>query len=419
MGQAGATKAAALAVDEQRLWRRLIELAKIGGLPNGGTDRQALTPQEADARRLIAIWASELKCSLYIDDIANLFIRREGTDPAAAPVITGSHIDTQPTGGKFDGNYGVLAGLEVLQILNEAQISTRRPIEVAIWTNEEGCRFAPGMMGSEAFAGTRSLADIVAVRDAAGVSVADALPAILAATPSAQKRPVGFPIAAFIETHIEQGPILEAENRVIGVVTGIQGTRRFRVEVVGEEAHAGTTPRSQRRDAMAAAAHMVVAVQQAVEPYQEDVRFTVGMWNTSPNVPGVIAGKVLFSIDLRHPDSTVLKSLGDDIEAICKANAQGCKVTVGEIANAKSIHFSDKVVELVRGAAARHRYSHMDIFSGAGHDARQLHYVCPTGMIFVPCERGISHNEAENAKPAHLAAGTHVLIDVLLELADS
>ena len=408
----------ALNVNEQRLWQRHIELAHIGGLRNGGTNRQAFTPEEADARRLIARWAAELECSLSIDEIGNLFIRRAGTDASAAPVVTGSHIDTQPTGGKFDGNFGVLAGLEVLQILNEAGVSTRRQIEVAIWTNEEGCRFAPGMMGSEAFAGVRNLKDIVTVKDLDGISVAEALPALLAATPEATKRPLGFPIAAFIEAHIEQGPILEAANCVIGVVTGIQGTRRFRVEVFGEEAHAGTTPRARRKDAMAAAAQMLVAIQQFVEPYQDDVRFTVGMWKASPNVPGVIASRVLFSVDLRHPSTQTLKLLGDEIGTICRANAHGCGVVVNEIANAESVHFPDHIVSMVRRAATRCGLSHMDIFSGAGHDARQLAYVCPTGMIFVPCERGISHNEAENAKPSDLADGLRVLLEVVLELAN-
>jgi Peptidase family M20/M25/M40 len=214
-------------IDEQQLWQRHMQLAQIGGLPNGGVDRQAFTAQEIEARRLIAQWAGELECQLFVDDIGNLFIRREGADPAAAPVVAGSHIDTQPTGGKFDGAYGVLAGLQVLQALNEAQISTHRSIEVAIWTNEEGCRFAPGMMGSEAFAGLRSLKDIIAAEDADGVTVADVLPEALAATPDAHRRTLAFPIAVYIEPHIEQGPILEAANCVIGVVTGIQGTRRF------------------------------------------------------------------------------------------------------------------------------------------------------------------------------------------------
>lgn len=408
-----------LDVNEQRLWRRHIELAKIGGLTNGGTNRQALTPEEATARRLIAQWAEELKCKLYADDIGNLFISRPGTDPAAPPVMTGSHIDTQPTGGKFDGCYGVLAGLEVLQVLNEANVRTRRGIEVVIWMNEEGCRFAPGMMGSEAFAGIRDVKDILAVEDANGLSVAAELPAILAATPHAVKRPIGFPIAAFIEAHIEQGPILEAENCVIGVVNGIQGTRRFRVRVVGEEAHAGTTPRSRRKDAMSAAAHMLVAMQESVEPYQEDVRFTVGMWKASPNVPGVVASEVLFSIDLRHPETDIQKRIGDGLEAICQRNTQGCGVTIWEIASAPSIHFPQEIVSRIRNAAARRGVSQMDILSGAGHDARQLHYVCPTGMIFVPCERGISHNEAENAKPSDLAAGANVLCDVLVDLANA
>jgi N-carbamoyl-L-amino-acid hydrolase len=274
------------------------------------------------------------------------------------------------------------------------------------------------MMGSEAFAGIRSLKDILTVKDADGITVGEALSAILAATPAALKRPIGFPISAFIEAHIEQGPILEANNCVIGVVTGIQGTRRFRVNVRGEEAHAGTTPRARRKDAMAAAAHMLVAIQRTVEPYQEDVRFTVGMWKATPNVPGVIASNVLFSIDLRHPDTPTLKILGDKIEEICQMNAQGCSVTVAEIAKAPSLHFPANIVSRVRDAATRRSLPHMDIFSGAGHDARQLHYICPTGMIFVPCEHGISHNEAENAKPSDLAAGANVLFDVLLDLAN-
>jgi N-carbamoyl-L-amino-acid hydrolase len=388
-------------------------------LPNGGVDRQAFTAQEIEARRLFARWAGELGCQLFVDDIGNLFIRREGADPATAPVVAGSHIDTQPTGGKFDGAYGVLAGLQALQALNEAQISTHRSIEVAIWANEEGCRFAPGMMGSEAFAGLRSLKDIIAVQDVDGLTVADVLPAALAATPDAHKRTLAFPIAAYIEPHIGQGPILEAANCMIGVVTGIQGTRRFRVEVVGEEAHAGTTPRGRRKDALSAAAHMLVAIEQAVEPYQEDVRFTVGMFKPSPNVPGVIASRVLFSVDLRHPETGILKLLGDRVDGICKANSGGCQVSAREIATAESIHFPNEIVGMIRREAERHGFSHMDIFSGAGHDARQLHHVCPTGMIFIPCERGISHNPAENAKASHLAAGARVLLDVLLELSNS
>jgi N-carbamoyl-L-amino-acid hydrolase len=243
-------------LDDQQLWWRHMQLAQIGGLPNGGVNRHALTTQEVEARRLIARWASELNCQLYVDAIANLFIRREGAHPTAAPVVVGSHIDTQPTGGKFDGTYGVLAGLQVLEALNKKQTSTHRPIEAAIWTNEDGCRFAPGMMGSEAFAGLRDLKDIMAVRDIDGLRVANVLPAVLAATPNAHKRALGFLVAAYIEPHIEQGPILEAANCVIGAVTGIQGTRRFRVEVVGEEAHVGTTPQGRRKDALSAAAHL-------------------------------------------------------------------------------------------------------------------------------------------------------------------
>ena len=407
---------AAAAVDEARLWRRHMTLAGIGATAKGGVDRQALSEAEARARTLLARWAGELGYRVLVDGISNLFIRREGTNPDLAPVLTGSHIDSQPTGGKFDGAYGVLAGIEVLQALDEAGIETARPIEVVAWLNEEGSRFAPGMMGSEAFAGLRPLDEIVAVTDRGGTSVADELPRALAATPDAERREIGFPVAAFVEAHIEQGPALERAGLPIGVVTGIQGVRRMRVRVIGEESHAGTTPKSARRDALWEAARMVDALQQGIH-VDDEHRFTVGMMEIRPNVPSVVAAEVLFSIDIRHPDSETLARLEAEVDGICRDALVACDVETWTIAQAPSIWFDDAVVDAIEAAADGLGLGNMRLFSGAGHDARQLSRVCPTGMIFVPCEKGISHNEAENATPPDLADGARVLAETLVRLA--
>ena len=408
---------AAAHVDERRLWRRHTELAQIGATEKGGVNRQALTPAEIEARRLLVGWAGELGLDAFSDEVGNLFVRFEGRDPDLPPVLTGSHLDTQPTGGRFDGAYGVLAGLEAIEALIDAEVTTRRPIELVAWLNEEGCRWAPGMMGSEAFASLRELDKILDVRDADGVSVREALIPAFAATPEASRRPLGHPVAAFVEAHIEQGPELERLAKTIGVVTGIQGVRRIRVEVSGEEAHAGTTPRIVRRDALAAATRMVAALHDTIH-VDDDVRFTVGMMQIEPNVPSVVAARVLFSVDLRHPDTETLADLADQVERVCNDQASPCDVAVWQIAEAPSLHFDAGVVEVIQTVADQLGLANMRIFSGAGHDARQLHFVCPTGMIFVPCERGISHNEAENASPSDLADGARVLTDVLVALAD-
>ncbi len=408
---------AAERVDEQRLWRRHMDLAAIGATAKGGVNRQALTAEEIEARRLLVAWATELDLQVFSDDIGNLFLRLEGTDPELPPILTGSHIDTQPTGGKFDGAYGVLAGLEAVQAMIEANVRPRRSVEVVAWLNEEGSRFAPGMMGSEAFADLRELQAMLDVEDSDGVSVGDVLPGALAATPEATRRPLGFPVAAFVEAHIEQGPELERLDKTIGVVTGIQGVRRIRVEVTGEEAHAGTTPRVARRDALAEASRMVAALHEGMH-IDDDVRFTVGMMQIEPNVPSVVAARVLFSVDVRHPDSETLAELAVDVDSICRREASTCDVEIWQIAEARSLHFNEQIVDTIQTVTDRLEMSNMRIFSGAGHDARQLHFVCPTGMIFVPCEGGISHNEAENATPGDLAAGTRVLAETLFELSE-
>jgi N-carbamoyl-L-amino-acid hydrolase len=404
-------------VDEARLWRRHADMARIGALPNGGVNRPALSPLDAEARKLLVSWARARGWACAQDPIGNLFVRRPGRDADAAPVLTGSHLDTQPTGGRFDGTYGVLAGLEALEAMDDAGIRTARPIEVVAWTNEEGARFQPGCAGSAAFAGETPLERILAAADRDGVTVRDALAPVLASQPDLALRPLGFPAHAYVEAHIEQGPRLEAEGRTIGVVTGIQGSRWFEVTVTGEEAHAGTTPMAVRKDALVSALGMVRALRELMADPDDVVRFNVGRFDVMPGSPNTVPGKVVFTIDFRHPSLEVLTRLGDRVEAVCRAEAGPCGVAVRETTTTAPSVFPDEMVERVRAAAERLGLSYLVMPSGAGHDARHMARVCPTGMIFVPCERGISHNEAENAAPADLAAGARVLAEVLAELA--
>lgn len=402
-------------VDEKRLWDRQMYLATFGETPRGGVNRQALSAEEVEARKVLMGWSKEIGLTAFIDDIGNLFFRREGSDPALAPVMTGSHIDSQPTGGKFDGSYGVVAAFEAIQAIIDAGIELKRPVEVAVWLNEEGSRFAPGMMGSEAYAGVRNLADMLPVTDREGISVQDALPAALAATPDAIHREFGAPVHAFLEAHIEQGPVLEAEEKVIGVVTGIQGVRRMRVRVTGEEAHAGTTPTAERRDAIQAASKIVAELYERINE-DPQTKFTIGMMNITPNVPSVISSEVLFSIDIRHENSEYLEQMAALTETICGAYDGPCEVEAWRIAESDSVYFDDRMTDAVEEACVALQTPHRRMFSAAGHDARQLSYICPTAMIFVPCEKGISHNEAENATPGDLRDGAKVLADVLTKL---
>jgi N-carbamoyl-L-amino-acid hydrolase len=406
------------AIDEQRLWERHMAMAKIGATPRDGVNRQAFSPEDGQARQLLVAWARELGFEVSIDAIGNLYVRRPGTDPQATPVLTGSHLDSQPTGGKFDGAYGVLAGFEALQALQQARVNTRRPVEVVVWSNEEGSRFQPGCMGSAVFTGKRHLHDLCTVTDRHGVTVGEALQATLAATPDLPHRPLGFPVAAYLEAHIEQGPLLEAAGVPIGVVTGIQGSHRYTVDVLGEEAHAGTAPLRTRKDALKAAAAMVGALEVAMADDTDTVRFTVGRFEVHPGSPNTVPGRVFFTIDFRHPQPAVIERLTRQIEPVCQAHARGCQVTVTRISNVSPTHFGPEVVNLVRQHAAALGFRHMDVFSGAGHDAMYLATVCPTGMIFVPCEKGVSHNEAEHARPADLAAGARVLAACLVDLSE-
>jgi N-carbamoyl-L-amino-acid hydrolase len=307
--------------------------------------------------------------------------------------------------------------LETVEAMQEAGLAPMHSVDIVSWMNEEGSRFAPGMMGSEAFAGDRSLEQILPVRDLDGVSVADALAQVRSVLTDLPMLALGRPVAACVEPHIEQAPVLEQTGNVIGVVTGMQGKRTFRVTVTGAEGHAGTVPMAARRDALIAATAMVQAMQAEIAKVDEDIRFTIGRFVVTPNAPSVVAGEVVFSIDLRHPVDTVLRRTGDRIAPICEAARGLCAVTVERLVDVPPIEFSAQVRDLIRDAARDLDYPTLDLLSAAGHDARQINRLAPTGMIFVPCRGGISHNEAEWAEPAHLAAGARVLAAITVALA--
>jgi len=347
----------------------------------------------------------------------NLFLRLAGSDSIAAPVMTGSHMDSQPTGGKFDGIYGVLAGLEALEAIRAAGLVPTRSIELVAWMNEEGSRFAPGMMGSSVFSGAASLQSILPVTDAAGISVQRGLSKLHTALPDLPVWALGRAVHAYIEAHIEQGPILEREACTIGVVSGIQGKRTFLVTVRGQESHAGTSIRSERQDALMSAVAIISALKQLCNDAEDRVKFTVGRFVVKPNAPSVVPSLVEFSIDLRHPDSAQLRSLGDQITPICNQHSGPCLTTVKELSSAMSLEFPDAIRELIRKTAKGQNISSMDILSSAGHDARYMHPLCPSGMIFIPCAGGISHNEAESVTAHDMVAGARVLVETLVALA--
>jgi len=410
-------KAAAVRVDGARLWDSLMQLANIGATAKGGVCRLALTDLDRQGRDLFVKWATEIGCTVRVDAIGNIFARRAGRNPSLPPVMTGSHIDTQPTGGKFDGNYGVLAGLEVLRTLNDHGIDTEAPLEVAVWTNEEGSRFVPVMMGSGVYAGAFTLDHALVQKDHDGVSVADALAAIGYAGPESA---VGQPgaVGAYFEAHIEQGPVLEANGKTIGVVQGALGQRWYDVIVTGMEAHAGPTPMELRRDALLTAAQLIQAVNRIACEHAPHARGTVGWVDNYPNSRNVIPGRVKLSVDLRAADDATLDALDAKLRAECAALAtHGIDVAIEQVVYFPPQPFAPELVEAIRSGAQALGLSSMDAISGAGHDAVYLARVAPTAMIFVPCKDGISHNEIEDADPVHLEAGCNVLLQAMLQRA--
>ncbi|HKA42173.1 MAG TPA: M20 family metallo-hydrolase [Burkholderiales bacterium] len=404
-------------IDQERLWRRHAEMAQIGAIPNNGVNRAAFSSEDIAARKLLLSWARARNFEVGMDGVGNLFVRRPGLDAEAAPVMTGSHMDSQPRGGRFDGIYGVLAGLEALEAIDAAGVKTQRPIELVAWSNEEGGRFQPCTMGSAVYTGARRLDDFLDTKDNQGVLLRDALRDTLAATPDAQPRVFNAPAAAYLEAHIEQGPLLEDARKVIGVVTGIQGLRWFNVEVSGKTDHAGTTPLALRHDALRDAVAIINALHELTRDPADTIRFTVGRMLVTPNSPNSVASHVLFSVDLRHPDPATIRRLGEAVEPLARKAATRCAVKITPTLHDDPCVFDPRVVEAVERAANDIKLPSMRLPSGASHDAMYMARVCPTGMIFVPCEKGVSHNEAENARPEDLAAGARVLAAALLELA--
>ncbi len=403
----------ALRVDGARLWRSLMDLAQIGATPKGGVRRLALTDLDGHGRDLVVGWLRDAGASIEIDGAGNIFATRDGRDGTAAVVLTGSHIDTQPSGGKFDGNYGVLAGLEVLRTLNDAGVVTEHPVGVAIWTNEEGSRFVPVMGGSGAFAGVYTLEHVRQQRDVDGISFGDALDAIgyTGDTLVGERA-----LDAYFEAHIEQGPILEREDKIIGVVTGALGLRWYDCVWTGQDAHAGPTPMEARRDALRGASQMVEAVHALAMRHAPDGRATVGFMQVSPNSRNVVPGRVKMSVDMRHPDDAHLAGMDRELRDAAAAIARdlGLECDLEQVDHVPASRFDSSCVDAVRAATRALGLPHREMVSGAGHDAIYIARVAPTSMIFVPCKDGISHNEIEDARPEHLEAGANVLLHAIL-----
>ncbi len=408
-------------INSDRLWKSLMDLAKIGATEKGGVRRLALTALDGQGRDLVVSWFKQAGMSVRVDRVGNIFARRAGKKNVL-PVATGSHIDTQPSGGKFDGNYGVLAGLEVVRTLNDLGIETDAPIEVCVWTNEEGSRFTPVMMGSGVWAGVFSAEHVLGQKDIDGKVVEDELKAIGYLGPEVLgpggKQP-GF--KAYFESHIEQGPVLEDAKLPIGVVTGALGQRWFDVVVTGMEAHAGPTPMNLRKDALLAASMLVQEVNRIALSESPHGRGTVGSLRVAPNSRNVIPGQVIFSVDFRHPNNDGLDRMHATLQQACDRVKAQCSVEISLtiVSEFAASAFDQGCIAAVRKAADQHGLASMEIVSGAAHDAVYVSRVCPTGMIFIPCKDGISHNEIEDALPEHVEAGCNVLLGAMLKMANA
>ncbi len=401
-----------LNINGERLWASLMAMAEIGATARGGSCRLALSDEDKAGRELFAHWCREAGLSLSVDRIGNLFARRPGTDPDAAPVMMGSHLDTQPEGGRFDGVYGVLAGLEVVRRLNDLSIQTRKPLEVAVWTNEEGARFTPAMLGSAVFTGSLSLEKGLASKDADGISVAEAL----ANTGYNGERPLGGAVDGYFEAHIEQGPILEDNGKSIGVVTGGQAIRWLDVRVDGTAAHAGTTPMKLRKDALYGAAQMIQALEGLAGDFAPEGLTTVGELSIAKSSRNTIPGLVNFTVDLRHHRDEAIEAMEQQVRLRLQdiAAQRGLTVSVEPHWISPATPFDAECVAAVQQAVDALGYAQQRIVSGVGHDAIHLARFCPTAMIFIPCVGGLSHNEAEDALPDDVRQGTDVLLNAVL-----
>ncbi|HJZ29573.1 MAG TPA: Zn-dependent hydrolase [Hyphomicrobiaceae bacterium] len=402
-----------LRIDPERLWSTLMETAAIGATPKGGINRQTLTPEDAAVRSWFQRATEALGCSVTVDEVGNMLALRPGRRPDLAPIALGSHLDTQPTGGKFDGNLGVLGALEALTTLVNAGYETNAPILIVNWTNEEGARFAPAMLGSGVFAGTYSRAEADAVTDSGGVRFGDALEAI---GWRGQAKSGAIKLSAYLELHIEQGPILEAEQKRIGVVTGVQGVRWYELTLKGRESHAGTTPMPRRADALAASARLIGDVRAIALAYAPTAVGTVGQMDVKPNSPNVVPGEVRMTVDLRHHDDATLAAMESQMyRAVDRVSGEEqVAIQVRKLHDLAAIKFHPECIAAVRAAAQALGLSERDIISGAGHDAVHMSRITPSAMIFVPCKDGLSHNEAESSSREECAAGAQVLLEAAL-----
>ena len=406
-----------LKINGARLWDSLMEMAKIGPGIAGGNNRQTLTDEDAEGRELFEKWCKKAGCEMGLDQMGNMFAHRAGTDSTALPVYVGSHLDTQPTGGKYDGVLGVLGGLEILRTLNDLKIKTKHPIVVTNWTNEEGTRFAPPMLSSGVFAGMHTQDWAYDRTDAAGLKFGDELKRI---GWKGEEAVGSREMHAFFELHIEQGPILEAEGKTIGVVTHGQGLSWTQVTISGKESHTGSTPMPMRKNAGLGMARVLELVDEIAWSHKPHAVGAAGHIDVSPNSRNVIPGNAVFTIDFRSPDLDVIsdmeKRLKDGATKICAE--MGLKVSFEKVGGFDPVKFDDGCVGAVRAAAERLGYSHMDLISGAGHDACWINKTAPTAMVMCPCVDGLSHNEAEEISSEWATAGADVLLHAVLEMAE-
>ncbi|MCF6315525.1 MAG: Zn-dependent hydrolase [Marinosulfonomonas sp.] len=406
-----------LKINGERLWETLMEMAKIGPGVAGGNNRQTVTDEDGEGRELFKTWCEAAGCTMGLDQMGNMFARREGTDPEALPVYVGSHLDTQPTGGKYDGVLGVLGGLEILRTLNDLGIKTKHPIVVTNWTNEEGTRFAPAMLASGVFAGMHTQDWAYGIEDAEGKKFGDELARI---GWRGDEEVGARKMHAFFELHIEQGPILEAEGKEIGVVTHGQGLSWTQVTITGKDAHTGSTPMPMRKDAGLGLAHVLELVNQIALSHAPDAVGAAGHIDVYPNSRNVIPGRVVFTVDFRSPDLATI----EDMEARLAVGAKkicdemGLGIEMEKVGGFDPVTFDEGCVTAVRNAAERLGYSHRDLISGAGHDACWVNRVAPTAMVMCPCVDGLSHNEAEEISKEWATAGADVLMHAVVETAE-
>ena len=404
-------------IDGKRLWDSLMGYARIGATPKGGVRRLTLTDVDKRARDRFRFECEAMGLSVRVDAIGNMFARRPGRDPSRAPVLFGSHLDSQPSGGKFDGALGVIAGLEVMRSLNDLGIATEAPLELINWTDEEGTRFGHSLMGSGVWAGVFTLDKALSLTDTDGITVGAALDDIgYRGTEAAAP----FRADAYFELHIEQGPFLERESKQIGIVTGAQAQVWYDAVAIGQDSHAGTTPPSTRKDALVCAARIIDLVYRTMRARGEDGRGTVGQLLVSPNSRNVVPGEVRFSVEFRHPADTEIDVLDAEFPPAAQAIAQACGVTLEltKLFKIPAQPFESGCVDLVRQAAARRGYSTREIVSGAAHDAVYIARHVPTAMIFTPCKDGLSHNEAESIKPEEAEVGCQVLFEAVIARAN-